>query len=178
MGFFRFYFACLRKALNATWYLICLVSTLLTFVILFIVRFYAAVDSTALNTLIWALPFCLVSICLLVVPWIETFRLYQEKGREVSDLTARLSAEQKEAVRQLSALKAELDNIRTPKVEITDEADPGTWNHHFRITVQNTSGATVEECTASIIRTEPPMDYLPIQLHWMHETRPHSARVN
>jgi hypothetical protein len=114
MGFLRFYFTCLGRVLQTLWFLICLASTLLTFAIPVIINRWTTIDSTSLNTFIWTMPFALLGICLLVVPWIEAFRLYRDKETELA-VERSGHAEKTEALlkgnQDLSKQIAELDNV-------------------------------------------------------------------
>lgn len=84
MGFFRFYLSCLRHIHKTTWFWIGFVSTLATFVgpcgeslnIL---------DAKAMNTLLVCIFVLILVVCLLVVPWTQSFRIYQEKVAELQE---------------------------------------------------------------------------------------------
>ncbi len=80
--------------------------------------------------------------------------------------------------KQLRDELAQLKKFLEPTIAIKDQVDAGTWKDHYRIEVQNTSGKTVLKCGASIVKSEPMIDHLPVLLHCMHETRPHSAIVD
>jgi hypothetical protein len=109
MALLRFYIVCLRRVLRTTWFLISLASTLLTFVIPFIVNWCTTIESGTLNTFIWVLPFGLLGFCLLVVPWAEAFRLYQEKIIQLDAEMQKHTEQEQQWEQERAALKAQIE---------------------------------------------------------------------
>ena len=91
MELFRFYAACLRHLPRTSWWLIGIISTLATFGGA-AVAVTKPFDPEAVNTILVILLVLAVIVCILVVPWVQAFRIYQEQMREADRLRGELAS--------------------------------------------------------------------------------------
>jgi len=116
----------------------------LTFILPFVVGRWVKIDSEMLNTFVWVLPFVLLALCLLVGPWVQAYRLYQEAQMQASarekeligkihELEVRVGSKENRATTaaRLAEFHAQGMAIRSGIVNSDDSSSVTEWEDQY-----------------------------------------------
>lgn len=128
--FVRFYWDCLRRAGIVTWLTVSIISTVSTYGGPLAVKYLKLVDQSKMDAILVFCPFVVGILCLIFVPFWESFRMHQQLLQKYTTLRSEVTAaKQSPAVAKITELIAVGLILRSEVV--TSDATLTQWEQKY-----------------------------------------------